>query len=152
MITKTIPQRTLGKEVSLNGVGLHTGKKVKLTFKPAPVNTGFVFLRTDIEPSFEIPADVQYVKTTDRGTTLEKDGIKIQTSEHVLAALVGMQIDNCFISMNAPESPIMDVFPNFTGEEEDAERVEEFMRLKDSVPFQNNEDEALANEDALVAE
>ena len=108
MITKTIPQKTLGKEVSLNGVGLHTGKKVKLTFKPAPVNTGFVFLRTDIEPSFEIPADVQYVKTTDRGTTLEKDGIKIQTSEHVLAALVGMQIDNCFISMNASESPIMD--------------------------------------------
>ena len=75
MITKTIPQRTLEKEVSLNGVGLHTGKKVKLTFKPAPVNTGFVFLRTDIKPSFKIPADVQYVKTTDRGTTLEKDGI-----------------------------------------------------------------------------
>ena len=108
MITKTVPQRTLQKEISLNGVGLHTGKKVKLTFKPAPVNTGFVFLRTDLEPSFKIPADVKYVKTTDRGTTLEKDGVKIQTSEHVLAALVGMQIDNCFISMNAPESPIMD--------------------------------------------
>ncbi len=108
MLTKTIPQRTLENEVSLNGVGLHTGKKVKLTFKPAPVNTGFVFLRTDLEPSFKIPADIQYVKTTDRGTTLEKDGIKIQTSEHVLAALVGMQIDNCFISMDASESPIMD--------------------------------------------
>ena len=108
MITKTVPQRTLQKEISLNGVGLHTGKKVKLTFKPAPVNTGFVFLRTDLEPSFKIPADVKYVKTTDRGTTLEKDGVKIQTSEHVLAALVGMQIDNCFISMNASESPIMD--------------------------------------------
>ena len=108
MITKTIPQKTLEKEVSLNGVGLHTGKKVKLTFKPAPVNTGYVFLRTDLNPFFEIPADVKYVKTTDRGTTLEKDGVKIQTSEHVLAALVGMQIDNCFILMDAPESPIMD--------------------------------------------
>ncbi len=55
MITKTIPQKTLEKEVSLNGVGLHTGKKVKLTFKPAPVNTGYVFLRTDLNPSIEIP-------------------------------------------------------------------------------------------------
>ena len=108
MITKTVPQRTLERQISLDGVGLHTGNKVKITFKPAPVNTGFVFLRTDLKPAFKIPADIQYVKTTDRGTTLEKDGVKIQTSEHVLAALVGMQIDNCFISMNAPESPIMD--------------------------------------------
>ena len=108
MIRKTVPQRTLERQISLDGVGLHTGNKVKITFKPAPVNTGFVFLRTDLKPAFKIPADIQYVKTTDRGTTLEKDGVKIQTSEHVLAALVGMQIDNCFISMNAPESPIMD--------------------------------------------
>ena len=77
MITKTVPQRTLERQISLDGVGLHTGNKVKITFKPAPVNTGFVFLRTDLKPAFKIPADIQYVKTTDRGTTLEKDGVKI---------------------------------------------------------------------------
>ena len=101
-------QKTLLKEVELNGVGLHTGKKVKLKFVPAPVNTGFVFVRTDVTPNVKIPADIQYVINTDRGTNLEKGNYKIQTSEHVLAALVGMGVDNCFIELNESESPIMD--------------------------------------------
>ena len=108
MTKKKSYQKTLKKEITLDGVGLHTGIPVKLTFKPAPVDTGFVFVRTDINPKIEIPADVQYVINTDRGTNLEKDGAKIQTSEHVLAALVGMEVDNCFIELNAAESPIMD--------------------------------------------
>ena len=108
MIKKKINQKTLKKKVTLDGVGLHTGKSVKLTFKPAPVDTGYVFVRTDLNPSVEIPADVNYVINTDRGTNLEKEGAKIQTSEHVLAALVGMSIDNCFIELDSAESPIMD--------------------------------------------
>ena len=101
-------QKTLLKEVELNGVGLHTGKQVKLKFVPAPVNTGFVFVRTDVTPNVKIPADIQYVINTDRGTNLEKGNYKIQTSEHVLAALVGMGVDNCFIELDESESPIMD--------------------------------------------
>ena len=108
MIIKSELQKTIVKKVSLKGVGLHTGEEVVLSFKPAPVNTGFVFVRTDIKPNISIPADAQYVVNTDRGTNLEKEGAKIQTSEHVLAALVGMGVNNCFIEINSPEPPIMD--------------------------------------------
>ena len=108
MIVNTELQKTIIKNVSLIGVGLHTGEEVVLSFKPAPVNTGFVFVRTDIKPEISIPADAQYVVNTDRGTNLEKDGSKIHTSEHVLAALVGMGVNNCFIEINSSEPPIMD--------------------------------------------
>ena len=108
MTIKKSYQKTLKNKITLDGVGLHTGIPVKLTFKPAPEDTGYIFIRTDLTPPFEIPADVQYVINTDRGTNLEKDGAKIQTSEHVLAALVGMGVDNCFIELDAAESPIMD--------------------------------------------
>tara|TARA_B100000767_G_scaffold169767_1_gene158948 strand:+ start:907 stop:2310 length:1404 start_codon:yes stop_codon:yes gene_type:complete len=108
MILKTLPQKTIGKPVSLEGVGLHTGAKVKLSFLPAPENTGFVFIRSDLNGDNQISADVNYVVNTDRGTNIEKNGIKIHTSEHVLAALVGLDLDNCFIEINGPEPPIMD--------------------------------------------
>ena len=108
MIIKSEVQKTIIKEVSLKGVGLHTGEEVVLNFKPASANTGFVFVRTDLNPNVFIPADAQYVINTDRGTNLEKDGAKIQTSEHVLAALVGMGINNCLIEINSSEPPIMD--------------------------------------------
>jgi UDP-3-O-[3-hydroxymyristoyl] N-acetylglucosamine deacetylase/3-hydroxyacyl-[acyl-carrier-protein] dehydratase len=101
-------QRTLAKEVSLTGVGLHTGKEVTLTLKPAPINYGYAFIRTDLEGNPVIEADANYVVSTQRGTNLEKKGVKIQTSEHVLAALVGMDVDNCILEINAPEPPIMD--------------------------------------------
>ncbi|QNJ98684.1 bifunctional UDP-3-O-[3-hydroxymyristoyl] N-acetylglucosamine deacetylase/3-hydroxyacyl-ACP dehydratase [Constantimarinum furrinae] len=101
-------QRTIGKEVSLTGVGLHTGKQVTITFKPAPENSGYAFVRVDLEGSPVIEADANYVINTQRGTNLEKLGVKIQTSEHVLAALVGMEVDNCIIELNASEPPIMD--------------------------------------------
>ena len=108
MIQKTIPQRTVAKAVTLKGVGLHTGSEVTLTFKPAPEDTGFIFIRSDLTPEIQIPADIQYVVNTERGTNLEKENVKIQTSEHVLAALVGASIDNCFIEINSSEPPIMD--------------------------------------------
>jgi UDP-3-O-[3-hydroxymyristoyl] N-acetylglucosamine deacetylase/3-hydroxyacyl-[acyl-carrier-protein] dehydratase len=101
-------QRTISKEVTLTGVGLHTGKEVTITFKPAPENYGYAFVRVDLEGSPVIEADANYVVNTQRGTNLEKLGVKIQTSEHVLAALVGMEVDNCMIELNASEPPIMD--------------------------------------------
>ncbi|WP_435579289.1 bifunctional UDP-3-O-[3-hydroxymyristoyl] N-acetylglucosamine deacetylase/3-hydroxyacyl-ACP dehydratase [Gilvibacter sp.] len=101
-------QRTIEKEVSLKGVGLHTGKDVTLTFKPAPENHGYAFVRADLEGTPTIEADANYVVNTQRGTNLEKLGVKIQTSEHVLAALVGMEVDNCIIELDASEPPIMD--------------------------------------------
>ena len=101
-------QRTIGKEISLTGVGLHTGKEVTITFKPAPENYGYKFVRVDLEGQPVIEADANYVVNTQRGTNLEKLGVKIQTSEHVLAALVGLEVDNCQIELNASEPPIMD--------------------------------------------
>jgi UDP-3-O-[3-hydroxymyristoyl] N-acetylglucosamine deacetylase/3-hydroxyacyl-[acyl-carrier-protein] dehydratase len=108
MILKTVSQKTIGKPVFLKGVGLHTGSQVKLSFLPAPENTGFIFIRSDIKGKNQISADVNFVVNTDRGTNIERNGIKIQTSEHVLAALVGLDIDNCYIEINASEPPIMD--------------------------------------------
>ena len=108
MTNKRPLQKTLLNKVNLKGVGLHTGGEVNLSFKPAPVNTGYVFIRIDINPPVNIPADIKHVNNTDRGTNLAKDGAIVQTSEHVLAALVGMGVDNCYITLDAPEAPIMD--------------------------------------------
>ena len=108
MISTEEKQKTIKKDVSLKGVGLHTGKNVTLTFKPAPDNSGFAFKRVDLEGSPIIEADANYVTNTQRGTCLEKNGVTIQTSEHVLAALVGMDIDNAVIELDASEPPIMD--------------------------------------------
>ena len=103
-----VKQKTIKTEISLTGVGLHTGKEVKMTFKPAPVNNGFTFVRIDLEGQPIIEADANYVVNTQRGTNLEKLGVKIQTPEHVLAALIGCDLDNVIIELNASELPIMD--------------------------------------------
>ena len=103
-----VKQKTIKTEISLTGVGLHTGKEVTMTFKPAPVNNGFTFVRVDLEGQPVIEADANYVVNTQRGTNLEKLGVKIQTPEHVLAALVGCDLDNVIIELNASELPIMD--------------------------------------------
>ena len=108
MTNLDIKQKTIAKEVTLSGVGLHTGKSVTMTFKPAPENYGYAFVRVDLEGNPVIEADANYVVTTQRGTNLEKHGVHINTSEHVLAALVGLQIDNCIIELNSSEPPIMD--------------------------------------------
>lgn len=103
-----VKQKTIKTEISLTGVGLHTGKEVKMTFKPAPVNNGFTFVRVDLEGHPVIEADANYVVNTQRGTNLEKLGVKIQTPEHVLAALMGSDLDNIIIELDASELPIMD--------------------------------------------
>jgi len=101
-------QHTISKPVSLKGVGIHTGQEVNLTFKPTKENQGYVFCRVDLPEKPLIEANINFVVNTDRGTNLDKNGIKIRTSEHVLAALVGMEIDNILIELDAPEPPIMD--------------------------------------------
>ena len=101
-------QKTILSEISLSGVGLHTGNNVTMTLKPAPINHGFAFVRIDLEGKPVIEAKAEYVVNTQRGTNLEKNGVQIQTSEHVLAAAVGLDIDNLIIEINASEPPIMD--------------------------------------------
>lgn len=108
MIIKNTPQTTLANEINLNGIGLHSGKKINVTLKPAEEDRGFLFIRTDLNPPVEIPALSNYVTKTDRGTTLSKGDIEIQTTEHLLAALVGCSVNNCIIEINDAEIPIMD--------------------------------------------
>jgi UDP-3-O-[3-hydroxymyristoyl] N-acetylglucosamine deacetylase / 3-hydroxyacyl-[acyl-carrier-protein] dehydratase len=101
-------QKTIEREISLSGVGIHTGNTVKMTIKPAPVNHGYAFCRVDLEGAPIIAAKAEYVVNTQRGTNLEKNGVQIQTSEHVLAAAVGLDIDNLLIELDSSEPPIMD--------------------------------------------
>ena len=120
-----VKQKTIKTEISLTGVGLHTGKEVKMTFKPAPVNNGFTFVRVDLEGHPIVEADANYVVNTQRGTNLEKLGVKIQTPEHVLAALVGCDLDNIIIELSASELPIMDGSSKFFVEAIEAAGIEE---------------------------
>jgi len=101
-------QKTIKKPSTVSGLGLHTGSVVNLTFNPAPENHGVVFKRSDIEGHQGIAADVSYVVDTSRGTTIEKNGVRIHTIEHVMSALVGLGIDNMLIEIDGPETPIMD--------------------------------------------
>jgi UDP-3-O-[3-hydroxymyristoyl] N-acetylglucosamine deacetylase/3-hydroxyacyl-[acyl-carrier-protein] dehydratase len=109
MIFKTeTKQTTINKKVSLTGVGLHTGLEVTINFLPAEINDGYKFRRVDLEGLPVINAEANLVSNTQRGTCLEKNGVTIQTCEHVLAALVGLEIDNVIIELNTSEPPIMD--------------------------------------------
>ena len=131
MIKSFHKQTTIVKEVTLKGVGLHTGKDVTMTFKPAPENYGYKFVRVDLEGHPVIEADACYVVNTQRGTNLEKHGVNINTSEHVLAALVGLQIDNCMIELDASEPPIMDGSSKFFVEKLEEAGIEEQEALRE---------------------
>jgi UDP-3-O-[3-hydroxymyristoyl] N-acetylglucosamine deacetylase/3-hydroxyacyl-[acyl-carrier-protein] dehydratase len=106
-------QKTIKNSVSLSGVGLHTGEKATVTFKTAPENHGFVFQRVDIEGQPTIKADCDLVVDTSRGTTIEQNGAKVHTTEHLLAAAYGLEIDNLLIEINGPEVPILDGSAHF---------------------------------------
>lgn len=146
-------QRTIAKEVTLQGVGLHTGENVTMRFLPAPENHGYAFKRVDLEGEPIIEADANYVINTQRGTNLEKRGVKIQTSEHVLAALVGLEIDNVMIELDAPEPPIMDGSSKFFVEAleeagivtQEAER--EIFEIKEVISYR---DEATGSEITVI--
>ncbi len=101
-------QKTLKQETQISGIGLHTGKNITLTFKPAPENYGFRFVRTDLKNKPVLKADVINVVDTSRGTTIEQNGARVYTIEHVLAALVGLQIDNVMMELDGSEIPILD--------------------------------------------
>lgn len=138
-------QRTIKKAVSITGKGLHTGAPVTLTFNPAPENHWYKFQRTDVEGQPIIEADCDLVVDTSRGTTLEKNGVRVHTTEHVLASLVGLGIDNCLIQVSGPEMPIMDgsslnfieILETAGIEEQDAERdyfvLDENLTYEDTV-------------------
>jgi UDP-3-O-[3-hydroxymyristoyl] N-acetylglucosamine deacetylase/3-hydroxyacyl-[acyl-carrier-protein] dehydratase len=136
-------QKTIKSEISLSGVGLHTGNNVSMTFKPAPINHGFAFSRVDLEGKPIIEAKADYVVTTQRGTNLEKNGVKIQTSEHVLAAAVGLDIDNLLIEIDASEPPIMDGSSKYfvealekAGIEEQDAEIEEYV-VKEIISYKD---------------
>ena len=101
-------QHTIGSSVTISGTGLHTGILADLTLHAANPGYGFQFKRTDLPGQPIIKADCDLVTDTSRGTTLEFEGAKISTVEHILAALVGMGVDNCLIEVTGPEIPIMD--------------------------------------------
>lgn len=100
-------QTTISNAVSVAGVGLHTGVDVNLTLRPAPENTGYIFVRTDLD-NFEIPASAEYISHCSYATTLMRRGVVLSTCEHLLSALRGCGVDNCFIELDSIEIPIMD--------------------------------------------
>ena len=103
-----IRQRTLKNTIRATGVGLHSGEKVFLTLKPAPANTGIVFRRVDLDPVVEVEAKAEYVGETMLSTTLVKDGVRVATVEHLMSAMAGLGLDNCYVELSAAEVPIMD--------------------------------------------
>ena len=105
MLTK---QRTIAKEVSISGIGLHTGNKSKMTFKPAPVDYGIRFKRVDLADAPEIPADIEHVTDLSRGTTIALGSAEVKTVEHVLAAIMGVEIDNLIVELDTNEPPVID--------------------------------------------
>ena len=103
-----VKQQTIRESVSCSGIGLHTGVDSTITFKPSSENTGIRFIRNDIDGSQEIQADIDHVVDISRGTTIAQNGTRIHTVEHVLAALVGLEIDNILIELTNKEPPVMD--------------------------------------------
>ena len=101
-------QRTIAGEAKVSGIGLHTGTSSELVFRPAPINTGVVFRRVDLEGTPEIPALIDHVVDISRGTTLGINGVKVHTVEHVMASLHGLGIDNIFVDLHGIEPPVCD--------------------------------------------
>lgn len=139
----SVKQRTLKAAVSISGVGLHTGKQVNLTFVPAPENHGYKFQRVDMPGNPIINADVDNVVDTSRGTTLEQNGARVHTTEHVLGALVGLEIDNVLIQLDGPEMPIMDgssmpfvkILEEIGAVEQNAERI--YFELTENLTYED---------------
>ena len=138
-------QRTLKGIVKVNGIGLHTGLEVNLEIHPAADHHGYKFQRIDLDGKPIIKADVDYVVSTERGTTLEQNNAKVHTTEHVLAALYGCQVDNALITVDGPEIPIMDgsslkfveAIEEIGYEDQKAERI--YFELSENIPWEDEE-------------
>lgn len=139
-----IKQRTLKNSIKATGIGLHTGQKVYLTLKPAPVNTGIVFRRVDLDPMVEILAHAHNVADTTLSTNLAKDGARIATVEHLLSAMAGLGIDNAYVELSAEEVPIMDgsaapfVFLIQSAGLEEQNAAKEFIRITKEVTVESD--------------
>lgn len=140
-----IRQRTLKNIIRATGVGLHTGEKVYLTLKPAPVDSGIVFQRVDLDPQVTVPARPENVSDTRLSTTLEKEGVKISTVEHLMSAFAGLGIDNALVELSAPEVPIMDgsagpfVFLLQSAGIQEQEKLKQFIRIKKKLIVQDGD-------------
>jgi UDP-3-O-[3-hydroxymyristoyl] N-acetylglucosamine deacetylase len=108
MASSSFNQRSIRESITCDGIGLHSGQRIQVTLRPAPVDHGIVFVRTDVTPSVHIPALWENVVDTSLATSLGKDGVRVSTVEHLLAALSGLGIDNLRIELDGPEVPIMD--------------------------------------------
>ncbi len=137
-------QKTFAGPVETRGIGLHTGVDVNLKLRPAPENTGYIFVRTDLD-NFEIPASAEYISRCSYATTLLRNGVMLSTCEHLLSALSGAGIDNCFIDLDNIEVPILDgSSEDFIGliekagvKEQDAPR--RYFRIKEKVAFEDGD-------------
>lgn len=140
-----LKQRTLRQEICAMGVGVHTGKKVYLTLKPAPINTGIIFRRTDLDPIVEIPATTENVVDTTLSTTIGVGDVRVSTVEHLLSALAGLGIDNLIVDVSAPEVPIMDgssgpfVFLIQSAGLKDQDAPKEFIKIKKPVRVEDGD-------------
>jgi UDP-3-O-[3-hydroxymyristoyl] N-acetylglucosamine deacetylase len=140
-----IRQRTLHNTIRATGVGLHTGEKVYLTLRPAPVNTGIVFRRVDLNPVVEIAARAENVGDTTLSTTLVKGDVRVSTVEHLLSAMAGLGIDNCYVELSAAEVPIMDgsagpfVFLIQSAGIEEQKAPKKFIRIKRPVTVKDGD-------------
>ncbi|MCK5790312.1 MULTISPECIES: UDP-3-O-acyl-N-acetylglucosamine deacetylase [unclassified Ketobacter] len=140
-----IRQRTLKNTIRATGIGLHTGDKVYLTLRPAPVNTGIVFCRTDLDPVVTVRADALNVGDTTLSTTLENGDVRVSTVEHLLSALAGLGIDNAYVDLSAPEVPIMDgsagpfVFLLQSAGIEEQNALKQFIRIKRKVQVKDGD-------------
>src|SRR5690625_4716820 len=134
-----LKQRTLRNAIRATGVGLHTGKKVYMTLHPAPVNTGVVFRRVDLDEPVEIKASPENVGDTQLSTTLVNGDVRVTTVEHLLSAMAGLGIDNAVVDVSAPEVPIMDgsagpfVFLLQSAGIREQEEAKQFLRIKRKV-------------------
>jgi len=143
-----IKQRTLKNTIRATGIGLHSGEKVYLTLKPAPVDTGIVFVRTDLEPAVEIKAKAVNVGDTTLSTTLSNGDVKVSTVEHLLSAMAGLGIDNVFVELSAAEVPIMDgsagpfVFLLQSAGIQEQDRAKQFIRIIKPVTVKDGDKEA----------
>jgi len=140
-----IRQRTLHNTIRATGVGLHTGEKVYLTLRPAPVNTGIVFRRVDLNPVVEIAARAENVGDTTLSTTLVKGDVRVSTVEHLLSAMAGLGIDNCYVELSAAEVPIMDgsagpfVFLIQSAGIEEQKAPKKFIRIKRPITVEDGD-------------
>jgi len=150
-----IRQQTLKNVIRATGVGLHTGEKLYLTLRPAPADTGIVFVRVDVDPVVEIPALTEYVGDTTLATTIVKDGQRISTIEHLMSAFSGLGIDNAYVEVSGPEMPIMDgsaatfVFLIQSAGIEAQNALKKFIRIKK--PVQVGDEESTKSYDQTAA-